>query len=67
MIAYARHYICQVTILMVMFLIKSSGVSENVQTSENGQTGFFICPHEDTESIFLNIRTATAATHARLY
>lgn len=27
---------------------------------------FFSCPHEDTESIFLNIRTSTAAAHARL-
>lgn len=67
MIAYVSHFICQVTILMVMFfIIKSAGVCENVQTSANGQTGFFNCLHEDTESIFFNIRIATAATQARL-
>lgn len=51
---------------MFLFIIKSAGVCENVQTSENGQTGFFNCLHDDTESIFLNIRIATAAIQARL-
>lgn len=59
------HLSSEILMVMFLFIIKSAGVRENVQTSGNGQTGFLNCLHEDTESLFLNIRIATAATTSK--